>query len=324
MPLTGDENYDDSHRAFLQAFMARSTMTLEEAKPILAAIFSVKEDREILPEDITQADLTNYISSINTAISPFDFEIRSSVHQMNQSRVHALVNAASDPLMQLATTYTADEIAYVKRLLDAMFETNNTLREEAMVVPAIKAVQLAKIPNSASRRESQNATQGGVAQPLSMKEAEEMLKRLVDEGWFEKSRKGNYSLTPRALMELRTWLVESYNDNEDEDEQDSRRHDKIKTCFACKDLITVGQRCSKRQCPARLHDMCTGNFFRLQKAKTCPICKTNWTGNDFVGERALGNRASRNGPSGASMRRASQPTSTPLNVDGTTDEPESS
>jgi hypothetical protein len=33
--------YNDSNRAFLQAFLARSTLTYEEAKPILAAIFTV-------------------------------------------------------------------------------------------------------------------------------------------------------------------------------------------------------------------------------------------------------------------------------------------
>lgn len=33
-------DYNDRNRAFLQAFMARSSMTFEEAKPILAAIFS--------------------------------------------------------------------------------------------------------------------------------------------------------------------------------------------------------------------------------------------------------------------------------------------
>lgn len=167
------------------------------------------------------------------------------MHQTNQTRVHALVNTTSDPLLQLATTYSADEMAYVKRLLDEMFETNNTLREEVMVVSAIKAVQLAKVPTNSSRRESQSATQGGAAQPLTMREAEDMLRKLVDEGWFEKSRKGNYNLTPRALMELRTWLVESYNDDEDEDQDGGRRHDKIKTCYACKDLITVV--CSKRK-----------------------------------------------------------------------------
>jgi len=35
-----EDGYNDSNRAFLQAFMARSTMTFEEAKPVLAAIFS--------------------------------------------------------------------------------------------------------------------------------------------------------------------------------------------------------------------------------------------------------------------------------------------
>lgn len=34
----GDSNYTNSNRAFLQAFLARSTLTFEEAKPILAAI----------------------------------------------------------------------------------------------------------------------------------------------------------------------------------------------------------------------------------------------------------------------------------------------
>lgn len=33
--------YDDANRAFLQAFMARSSMTFEEAQPILAAIRSI-------------------------------------------------------------------------------------------------------------------------------------------------------------------------------------------------------------------------------------------------------------------------------------------
>lgn len=42
MANEGDTGYDDSNRAFLQAFMAHSSMTLEEAKPVLAAIFSAQ------------------------------------------------------------------------------------------------------------------------------------------------------------------------------------------------------------------------------------------------------------------------------------------
>jgi hypothetical protein len=42
MPETDDTGYNDSNRAFLQAFMARSSMTFDEARPVLAAIFSVQ------------------------------------------------------------------------------------------------------------------------------------------------------------------------------------------------------------------------------------------------------------------------------------------
>ena len=41
--------YDDSNRAFLQAFMARGTLTFKEARPLLAAIFSVKDGTSPIP-----------------------------------------------------------------------------------------------------------------------------------------------------------------------------------------------------------------------------------------------------------------------------------
>ncbi|KAJ9364057.1 putative DNA repair protein Nse1 [Paecilomyces variotii] len=287
-----EDGYNDSNRAFLQAFLARSTMTFEEAKPVLAAIFSTHERRPVLPEDVTQADLSSYIAAANTAISPFDLEIRSTLHQLpddngtngGSHRVYALVNTTSDPLTQLATTYTADEIAFVKRILDAIFDTYNTRRSEAMVVTGMQAVQLAKV-SSADRRESAatQQPQGGAAQSLTMQQAESVMKRLLDEGWLEKSRKGFYSLSPRALMELRGWLVATYNEEDDE----GRRVNKIKFCAACKDIITAGQRCANRDCLGRLHDICMRNFFRMQQAEKCPVCKADWPHNKFVGERAI-------------------------------------
>ena len=119
-----------------------------------------------------------------------------------------------------------------------MFETNNTRRAEAMVVSGIQATQLARVSSAdANRRQSgtQQQTQGGSAQSVSMSQAETILQQLVEDGWFEKSRKGFYSLGPRGLMELRGWLVATYNDELDED----RRVDRIKFCAACRDIITV-------------------------------------------------------------------------------------
>ena len=104
-----------------------------------------------------------------------------------------------------------------------------------MCLSGMEAVQLAK-PNN--RRETQNGATQAASQGLSMRDAENMMARLVEEGWFDKSAKGFYSLSPRGLMELKGWLVETYNDPADEDDDEPRR-DKIKACHACRDIITV-------------------------------------------------------------------------------------
>ena len=204
------------------------------------------ENRSVDPDDITFNQLSAYISAANSAISQFDLEIRSSLVQTpkrpaqdsqdtSPARVFALVNTTSDPLTQLATTYSADEIAFVKRILDYMFDTNNTRRCEGMVISPMQAIQLARNSSGQNNRRSMNAesqtTQsGGAAQSLSMTQAESMMKRLVEEGWLEKSRKDYFSLTPRGLMELRGWLVSTYNDE---------TANRIKSCNACGDIVTV-------------------------------------------------------------------------------------
>ncbi|KAJ5350581.1 hypothetical protein N7541_008308 [Penicillium brevicompactum] len=301
--------YDDRNRAFLQAFMGRSTMTFEDAQPLLAAIMSVGTTpcvtrdaggERVDPSDVTDEQFYAYLNAANQAISPFDFEIRSSLPQDPQSaqedappkRIWALVNNTSDPLTQLATTYTADEISFLKRLLDYMFHTNNTVRTEGLCAAQLQAVGLHKAPANANPpTDDPTQTQSAASQSLTMTQAEKMILHLIEEGWFEKSRKGYLTLTPRALMELRGWLVNEYNDD---------GATKIKFCAACKDLITVGQRCADIHCGGRLHDHCMRNFFRMQQAEQCPVCKAEWPGDYFVGERALTSSAR---PSSAAPRR---------------------
>ncbi|KAL9101610.1 MAG: hypothetical protein Q9163_003149 [Psora crenata] len=280
-----DAEYNNTHRAFLQAFIARSTLTFEEAQPVLAAILGAHERRDCPVEDITEHDFRAYVSTANNAISPYDLEIRCTYHQITRQRIYALVNSTSDPVTQLATIHTADEISYLKRILDAMFDTYNTSRHEVMAISSMEAVGLAKSPGDKRGSQTEAETQGSSGQSLTMMQAEKVLRTLVEGGWFEKSRKGFYSLTPRALMELRGWLIQTYNDD-DENTEDGLRVVKIKQCYACKELITTGLRCANRDCLCRLHDICTQRFFSTQTSRTCPLCETNWTGKDFVGERA--------------------------------------
>lgn len=234
MPGFADGRYNDGNRAFLQAFLAQSSLTLETARPILAAISTCEEGREVLAEDINVEDLNTYISEANRKLLPLDLEIRSTFHQHTRERVYALINTTSDPLTQLATTYTPDEIIYVKKLLDAMFDSrNNKGRREAMCVSGIEAIQTGR--NQDNRRETQNgSTSQSSAGMLGPRDAESMLNRLLAEGWLEKSRAGFYGLSPRALMELKSWLVDTYNEDDD-----GEIRDKIKFCHACKEVITV-------------------------------------------------------------------------------------
>lgn len=251
-------------------------------------------------------DLANFISTVNKALSPLDYEIRTTLHQGTNERYYALVNITSDPLTQLATTYTPDEISFIKRVLDMMFDTNNTSRQELMAVSSINISNLAKV-SAEERRESLSQNSGAI-QSLTMTAAESVAQSLVQQGWFEQAENGYYTLAPRGLMELKNWLPETYNDAGEEDEEDSRRPQKIKNCLGCKAIVTMvcaitsendpepakslcfiiqGQRCQTRQCPARLHDQCTVNFFRAHRSQTCPLCDAPWGGQSFVGVRAM-------------------------------------
>lgn len=195
----------------------------------------------------------------------------------------ALVNSVSDPLTQLATTRTTEEIYYIKRFLDAMFESYNTKRREIMAVSDMQALET-KIRKGAARQsnggegtQSQAADKG-----LSSDQTEKLLENLAKENWIVRTRSGHYMLTPRALMELRSWLVETYNDPDDPDEWQ-----RIKFCEACKEIVTIGQRCSDLDCNARLHNICEEAFWRANPGKTCTRCDTAWDGKHFVGPKAV-------------------------------------
>lgn len=302
-----DGEYANKHRAFLQALSSRQTITWEEAKPIIAAIETCENpERATTTEDVDQTDFESYIYTINNEISPFDYEIRNSLHQVSKERVYALVNTTSDALTQMSTVHTADEIAFVKRVLDAMFDTHNTQQAEVMAVTSMQALKLAKDP---SRRETQTqSAQSG----LTMVQAEKILSDMVAEGWFELSQRGYYSLSPRALMELRSWLVHTYNEAPEEDEEDDEElHEKIKNCKLCRDIVTIGQRCPNMPCSARLHNYCVRNMFRAQReSEKCPTCNTDWKDAPPVGEKAAprGGGGARRSANGAGVRRSTNGT----------------
>ena len=191
------------------------------------------------------------------------------------------MNATSDPITQIATTRTLEEMLYVRRIIDAMFETYNTRRREVMGVTSMQALER-KITKGVSGRQSLEDSQT-VDKGVTNDQAEKCLNGLVAEGWFDRSKEGWYTLSPRALLELQTWLMSEYND-EDADAEDWQR---IKSCEACKGIVTMGRRCADPDCNVRIHDICQEAFFNSRANRDCPRCEKSWDGKHFVGQRAI-------------------------------------
>lgn len=296
--------WSDAHRALLQALLSRGTLTFREAKPIIAAIFTASSGTPADPDEITEAKFRALMSKMREAVAPLDYDVRVVTHQTTREQIWALINAHSDPSTQLATSRNPDEIAFIKRVIDAMFETYNTQRQEVMAVTAAQARKVARPPvrneqnPDADGEDAQQQTQQASDRGLKHSEVERLLPSMVEEGWFEQSDEGFYSLSARSILELRTWLVEAYNDPDTAADEWQR----IKFCEACKDIVTVGQRCPERDCNVRLHDVCADAFWRTRRAgQVCPKCQTAWTGTNFVGERSVTETAA------AHRRRANGP-----------------
>jgi hypothetical protein len=164
-----------------------------------------------------------------------------------------------------------------------MFDTLNTKRREIMAVTSMQAMET-KIRKASNRQSLGEATQSTQSSDkgLSQGEAEKLLANLVKETWLERSAEGFYTLSPRALMELRSWLVESYNDSDD-----PTQWQRIKFCEACKEVVTIGQRCAERECNVRLHNICTAAFWNSRPGKKCPKCETAWDGKHYVGQKVV-------------------------------------
>jgi hypothetical protein len=228
---------------------------------------------------VTLDDFNSYLSAAADALSSFDYEIRSTQHQVTKQRIWAVVNSISDAPTQLAGSRGPEEVAYLRRLLDAMFETYNTRRREVQGITSLQALEKKVLKGSGGAARTEGAP---IDRGLTQEQAERTLEGLVAEGWFERSKEGWYTLSPRALTELRGWLVETYNDSDDPEEWQ-----RIKFCEACKEIVTVGQRCGEMDCNVRLHDICEAAFWTSRPSKRCPSCETPWDGKAFVGQRAI-------------------------------------
>ncbi|KAJ6262847.1 hypothetical protein Dda_1404 [Drechslerella dactyloides] len=308
-------NYTNVHRAFLQGLLIRPFIDLEEGRELLALIKSADTGSEVSTESVSLKDVTDVIHTIQNAISPFDLEVRNMLDQEDGKRYYSLVNSSDDEIIRLATTHTPDEISFFKRLLDDMFDVNNTIHAEIMAIKGMRAISLNKNPPS-ERENRVVATQGangeettqviaGAGIGLTKSEAEDCLARFVNEGWLERDGAGYHFLSTRSLLELEPYLLATYNVEEEEEHEDGTVTKgpmklRIKSCYLCKYLHTIGQRCSDPACNLRMHNHCAEHYFSKNPTGKCPTCQAEWKG-DPVGPKAARGGG---GSGGAGLRRS--------------------
>ncbi|CAO3687433.1 unnamed protein product [Umbelopsis vinacea] len=202
--------------------------------------------------DMTSGTLET-LSLLSTKKLDVDLALRRSVDEYNGTAIIALVNTKGDEVAQLATTYTANEIAFFKRVLELIVTADN----EAFALSSMAAV-----------REGPR-----LKPPISQRESEELLNKLVADNWLMKRRDGYYVLHMRSIIELQTYLKETF---------ESEVHD----CLMCMEIVTVGERCSQGRCEVRLHLHCAAGYFPEQSSGAeikCPTCSTTWSRDNTFG-----------------------------------------
>ncbi|KAI1795761.1 Nse1 non-SMC component of SMC5-6 complex-domain-containing protein [Ganoderma leucocontextum] len=282
MPVSSN----DVQRLFLQAILSRRILSQKLAAKIwekcIAAVQAANEALDIQYRN-DRASWDAFVTSINDALNPLDLEFAHLHDEISGQEVYAVVNRKGDEVAQMATDYSALEIAYFKAVLEQIMLAPN----EAFCVSSLAALREVNSLKS----------------NMTKSQAEAALHSFVAKGWLIKSRRGRYSLSTRTVLELQIYLRSTY-ENE------------VVECTICMELVTRGTGCFTPQCKTRMHTHCFNNYRRRNNA--CPSCKEDWTaGNDLSKLRPVGEAAFREGQD---QRRRARRKSTEEQEDGEDEE----
>ncbi|GAB5588427.1 hypothetical protein Unana1_03327 [Umbelopsis nana] len=240
-----NSEYNSSHRLFMQSMLSHRILDESRAEEIYNKVCDIT--------DVECGDFSDFVAVINKEISDVDLALRRSVDEYNSSAIIALVNTKGDEIAQLATTYTANEIAFFKRVLELII----TADDEAFALSSMVAI-----------REGPR-----LKPPISQRDSEELLIRLAADKWLMKRRDGHYVLHMRSIIELQNYLKDTFEEE-------------VHDCLMCMEIVTVGERCSQGRCSVRLHLHCAAGYFPDAGSGSeikCPTCSTTWSRDNTFG-----------------------------------------
>ncbi|KAF8654195.1 hypothetical protein AX16_003723 [Volvariella volvacea WC 439] len=236
----------DVQRLFLQAVLSRGMLSGELAqllwKKCIHAVKAVDGQLDV-PQRTDKAAWDAFITTINKSLNDLELEFRHLTDEESGKEMYAIVNRKGDEIAQMATEYNASEIAYFKATV-----------EQIMLAPR----EAYSVSSFAALREV-SAIKPKVN--LSKTQAEVVLNSFVANGWLRKSKRGRFSLSTRALLELHPYLKSTYPDE-------------VIECTICMEIITRGVACHTNNCKTRMHSHCFAIYRRHNQS--CPTCSVAW------------------------------------------------
>ncbi|KAF5365639.1 hypothetical protein D9758_003219 [Tetrapyrgos nigripes] len=236
----------DVSRLFLQSLLSRGIVSEDLCKTLYAkcveAVKAADNSMNITFENTEEA-LEDVIKNLNASLNDLDLELKSIQDELNGRRFFALVNTKDDELAQMATDYTPAEIAFFRAIVEQIILARN----ESFSLSSLAALREV----SAIKPKSN----------MSKTQAETVLASFVAKGWLLRSKRGRYSLSHRALLELYPYLKSTYEDD-------------LLYCTICQEVVTKGMACHRPNCQVRLHIHCFDRYRRRNSA--CPSCKIEW------------------------------------------------
>ncbi|KAK4685011.1 non-structural maintenance of chromosomes element 1, partial [Tremellales sp. Uapishka_1] len=285
----------DLHRLYIQNLFSRRSMPEEVGYELYKrAVGAVQTADETFRPDhnVSKVGYSDFLEELRNPLSELGMGIKTGMDESERGRLWlVLVNINPASPADLATDYSPLEISYFREMITAIITSHpeNSIGSNA-------AIRVARTLET----------------PLATSMAESLLETFVARGYFLKSKRGRYSLAPRAMFELEIYLKEEFPDY-------------VQLCKRCHKQVQAGVICTKPDCEAHYHSYC---YATLQRAPqpTCLGCKSRFDQYDPspLGEKAVSRSRDDWGGDARARRRRGWPSRNGEEEDEITDEEDES
>ncbi|CAI5507412.1 unnamed protein product [Closterium sp. Naga37s-1] len=298
------EDYDERWKRFAKSCDMGITMAdvpfpvggggEEELKHVILHGVPKEQHRKRMREEVE--DFLTSIGQINAALSLLQLELRAAADQADGGLWYGVVNRAADSQGKLGTTYSHEEIQYLKCLVEHVVTASNG----SGCISSIAALHLTPAPSSSQPNPTQDPLSPSSSQPplsppatrthtLSLTDKERLIADLADNHWLSISSdsrdgssgggsssgggggsgsgggkrgvQGSVGLGVRTYLELQQYLKSTEG---------------VAVCDVCHDAAVKAVCCASPGCEYRLHQYCMPAKFHRVKNPKCPQCDAPW------------------------------------------------